>query len=514
MATARSTRLKRQSTSDFIMSQKKRSTSSVGAEPQLQAGQQVISAETSIVPAAPVENAPAGTSVAAACFQGQSLFEDLSEKHADTLRSVDTNYDLGGQVSRRGLEEAAALKRETSRLQAAKEVVLTSIEELSSDLGIKTGLRLSTPHHSFKWLRQLPVSLRAQQRISEGTKEHIMAMCRECLPNLASDPDKAVKFLEKAANCLAWYEKEGPRMPLERNPENEDVWQQVLEWDEAFRSLMALLNQGVISTFALVAEQFTVTVLGDGTGPFTQAGKENARKPSSKQPCAVLSPSFNEIREMLQENQVAFEIAELPNEASADAMETLVPYQAKDASLSRSDDVRDLRELFRDGEKIIAPEDAAGAASLMSSTLWFEGQPSVFGLLDILRQHALGAPLEKAPKSPTKLPRLVANATFCNAVRRTAKVQSTQTISSGAANTAELVGYFFPSQVKNLLQLLRVLLQTFSCTLLANETPSNKDVNAFTSLGKHRVESISCERICAGVGQTAPEWKWALRLET
>merc|ERR1712048_1325727 len=127
---------------------------------------------------------------------------------------------------------------------------------------------------------------------------------------------------------------------------------------------------------------------------------------------------------------------------------------------------------MKDGEKVVSPDaaGASGAAMPASSTLWFEGAWRVHALLDVLRQHALGAPLSGARTAAPTLPRLIAPSPFAHATACSAEVVKTQSVpavASGAPggrqetetrNVAELIGFFFPTQVRKLLELFRMLL--------------------------------------------------------
>jgi len=356
------------------------------------------------------------------------------------------------------------LRRRDSR-PVEPDVVLSSAEDLANDLSVKTTLRLTTPHKSFRWLRRLPPALlRGPQPLRDSAREAVrdavVQVCEECLPELMSDKDKAVKWMEKIAACLSWYELEGPLVPStplthlkSASLEDRAAWRRVEEWDEAFRSLETLLRQGLVSSFTISAERFSVSVFGEGSGKWTLPHTGATLQPTKHAPCAVICPSFEAFRTMLQENHVPFEIAALSTGGSAvansrggldmraaedasalgqDAGSRALVSRASDASVSAVDDNRsDMRECRSDGLKVVTPDEIASTAPL-SSALLFEGAWRVHALLDVLRQHFLGAPLASAPAPPTRLPRLAAPEPFSRAAAKSAEVLKTQTLPKAA----------------------------------------------------------------------------------
>lgn len=428
------------------------------------------------------------------------------------------------------LERAATLERQDSKPKEDPSVVLRSSEDLVSDLCIRTGLTLTTVHESFRWLRRLPAALRSQpMRALDGTPRGAacaaaaLQLCRDCLPKLMTDPDKAARWLERINACLCWYQVDGPPLPASAEAagqaaaEDRSSRRCVEEWDEAYRSLEVLLRQGLIPSFAIATDRFSVTVFGDGSGSWKSSRAGAMHAPSKGTPCAVLSPSLESIRGMLQENHVPFEVALLPaadaaeqgGEAKGEAPAGAAAAEAAHAP-AMTDVLYELQDLRRVGEKVVTPEEISGKTP-RSSALWFEGAWRVHALLDVLRQHFLAAPLPNAPRAPARLPRLLAPAPFCHASVRSAEVLRTQTQelpgSAGPRHRAELAGVFFPSQVRRLLETLRVLLPSFACGF-TSEARYSHGVNAFTQLGMRRIEGVECE--CTGAGAT--NWKWEFKL--
>lgn len=172
----------------------------------------------------------------------------------------------------------------------------------------------------------------------------------------------------------------------------------------------------------------------------------------------------------------------------------------------------DLRDLRRDGERVIAPEDISGIAP-MSSAIWLEGAWRVHALLDVLRQHFLDVPLPSAAVAPPRLPRLLAPSPFPRAAARSAEVVRTQIVQSQGAKApryeVELEGYFVPGQVRKLLENLRVILPTFSCGMTVDARRGG--INDFTQLGMRHIESVECARTQGGVDSTSG-WKWSYQL--
>lgn len=263
------------------------------------------------------------------------------------------------------------------------------------------------------------------------------------------------------------------------------------------------------------------------------------QRPTHAAPCAVLCPSVDELRRMLQENHVSFEVAEIASQedpALASELTTeekgqrieheeengktqlAVPFATEPPASSMEQIRSDLRELRRIGEKVVTPDEQSRITPL-SSALWFEGAWRVHGLLDVLRQHFLAAPLPGAPPSAVRLPRLVAPTTFCHASVKSAEVLKTQTVKASGApgmpgdkvqHSAELSGNLFPGQVRRLLELLRVLLPSFECNLVTDQRHC-VGINAFTQLGMHHIEAVKCESAGTGLGGTVG-WKWEFKL--
>jgi len=481
---------------------------------------------------------------------------DLSVAYADPIssqvptddRALDSSksFEAAEKSRVRQLERAAERERQKVTRSTKSTPSLQSSEDLSGDLSIKTSIRLTTTHGPFAWLRRLPAVLRSQagDAMKGPARELVLAMCKDSLPKLMTDPDKALLWMERIANCLTWHQLEGPSVPTAplssgASLEERLAWRRVEEWDEAFRSLHALLRQGLVSTYAIVSERFAVIVLGQGSGPWISTRSSETQRPTYAAPCAVLCPSVDELRRMLQENHVSFEVAEItrqedpapPSElTSEESRQTLqqqeeggktqlaVPFAAEPPASSMEQIRSDLRELRRIGEKVVTP-DEQGRITPLSSALWFEGAWRVHGLLDVLRQHFLAAPLPGAPPSAVRLPRLVAPTTFCHASVKCAEVLKTQTFKASGPSgmpgdkmqhLAELSGNFFPGQVRRLLELLRVLLPSFECNLVTEQRHC-VGINAFTQLGMHHVEVVKCESAEVGLGGTLG-WKWEFKL--
>lgn len=571
---------RRPSVADFALSQRSRQNQRGGedgadAEPH---GEQLALVAVEKAEAEPSMGMILSRAVSSVAL---SMAEQVNASLSEELPSADVSrhFEVAKSSARELVSVAAALEKQEEKKAAAAAVEpsLRSSEDLGNDLSVKSALELSTSHTSFRWLWRLPAALRVQHtsrvlESSTGPKEAALEVCRECLPSLMADPDKAVKWMDRIAACLAWYEVEGPLRPLSHavggpgatSIEERQAWRRVDEWDEAFRSLETLLRQGLVSSYAIIADRFTVVVLGEGSAPYTCRRRGETQQPSQREPCAVLYPSFDEFRRMLQENHVPFEIADFDEvhegggtmqpgtQAAIEAPavgEAIVPRapptqlmaasaaaQPLRKTISELEDIDDLRECRRDGLKVVTPEESSHGTGPSSSALWFEGSWRVHALLDILRQHFLAAPLAGGPPSPQRLPRLLAPAPFPHAAARSAEVMRTSSVSapqadmggggaatsgeakisastvaaSGKCHTAELSGCFFPSQVRRLLELLRVLLPSFSCTLTADARRS-AGINAFTKLGNFRVETVRCER-----HRPKPEapfdWRWEFKL--
>jgi len=529
----------RRSTSALIREQQLRSlaprlldaSSSAAAASQGLPGDAIVSAEEQVIvqfaePIAEQVDTRETAAGSAKCFEGATL-----------------NH-------KRQLGRAPTFEVQDSKVSESERILISS-EDIGNDLSVKTVLRLSTQHASFRWLRRLPPALRCQMnKVLDGpngavVKEAILEMCRECLPKLMEVPDKAVRWVERIAACLSWYQLDGPPMPstplaqsLNATPEERAAWRRVEEWDEAYRSLETLLRQGVVPTFTILADIFSIAVFGDGSGPWKSSTRGSVQQPTRNSPCAVLFPSLDDFRTMLQENHVPFEVAMIrktvdggaqnigqdlrggqrSDDAAARKEEALVPAGSApppSGAVPEMEEVRnDLRELRRDGQKVVTPEEMNGVVP-MSSALWFEGSWRVHALLDVLRQHFLAAPLTASPLAAPRLPRLVAPAPFSHAAVSSAEVLRTQTLPGSGQQpqyTAELGGFFFPGQVRRLLEFLRVLLPSFSCGLTA-EARHRLGINAFTPLGTRHIESVECERTQAGA-DSAAGWKWDFKLGT
>mmetsp|Transcript_40518 Transcript_40518/g.75272 ORF Transcript_40518/g.75272 Transcript_40518/m.75272 type:complete len:583 (+) Transcript_40518:103-1851(+) len=552
------------STSDFIRERRLRAASQAALAPVDEEAETVpatmpLAAAGALVPAGEAEPPVVHQ------YEQDSINNELAEASQQLLLAeqeagTDLNFERTLFLRSKQLEAGLRSNWESKDSKSPDEPVLQSVEELLGDLSIKHGLRLATTHSSFKWLHRLPPSLRCRPGAQAGDSTHnaardnVQQVCRECLPIMASAPDKAVKWMDQIIRCLSWYEVEGPAMPTTAAassaatsavPEERSAWRRVEEWDEAFRSLQTLLRQGLISSFVVVAERFTVTVFGDGSGPWDSANEGCSHRPTQQSPCAIVCPSHAELRMMLQENHVAFDIADVPgskglNEpagahagfaaaaaAAGDALATastaVVPFQK--LATAQEENLKELRDLRRDNEKVLSPERLRRSKP-SSTALWLEGAWRVHALLDVLRQFFLAAPLALAPASPSRLPRLIAPVPFSHAALHAAQVVKTQTqtqrtpgsgaaaggAAGGAAATnkggehiAELSGCFFPLQVKRMLELLRVPLPSFSCRLVA-ESRHSPGINAFTKLGSYRVDGVRCEK------DGANTWKWDFEL--
>lgn len=534
----------RRSTSDLIREQRLRQVGQQQQQQQASAAAAVVVSEA-LVPAA-----------LAAAPEPALQFVDPISSQVDTqdLQGADSalSFEVAARSRIRQLELAAQQEKQEAVKPSEAEPVLTSSEDLAGDLSIKTALRLSTTHGSFRWLRRLPAALRCQSCDSTrgAAREAVEEVCKDCFPKLMQNPDKAVRWVERIAACLTSYRMDGPSLPpspptsSSASPEERAAWRRVEEWDEAFRGLEQLLRQGLVPAFAVQAERFSVTVFGEGAGPWRCARTGASKRPTAGAPSAVLCPSADELRRMLQENHVSFEVAEIcgssassasaagaggrelrgrASEEGADAGEkAIVAAGGAPPAHALMEDIRsDLRELRRGGQKVVTPEEMGAAVTPLSSALWFEGAWRVHALLDVLRQYFLGEPLPSGAVSPARLPRLVAPVAFPHAAVQSAEVIKTQTVhnSTGAPaapaaekaqHNAELSGCFFPSQVKRLSELLTVLLPSFSCNLTA-ETRLCTGINAFTQLGMRHVETVECESLDTGPNG-AMSLKWDFKL--
>ena len=291
---------------------------------------------------------------------------------------------------------------------------LSSAEDISSDQAVQHTLRLTTSVMSWKWLRRLPSALRYSKDLNDPVRAAALDACHASLPHLLSDENKAVSLLAKIANSLCWYEVEGP-VPVPGPVQSSSCQQsrQIREWDEAYRSLWVLLRQGVVPSFCLEAERFSVMVFGDGGGTWTSPSSGQQVKPSRSEPCAILWPSIRELRSMLQENHVYFDMpprslqrqastAEPPRLAGdgASGLRAVVPLSkgCSDGEAAVSDTTRqDLLELRRAGVRAKTPGDGDYFTNIKSA-LCFQGGWRVHLLLNVLRQHFLGQPMPAAVK--------------------------------------------------------------------------------------------------------------------
>lgn len=424
-------------------------------------------------------------------------------------------------------------------------------DDLAKDISVKTNLRLTTSHVSFKWLQRLPLSLRSQPVAARcSARDEVLDLCRECLPDLQGDPDKAVRWMDQIVGALSWSELEGPVRPGEprKYPQSSmaeghrAAWKRVDDWDEAFRCLEVMLRQGLISTFVIEDKWFTVTVLGEGAGDCAAAHMSGAtQRPTKRTPIAVMCPSQDDVRKMLQRHHAAFKVAgttkpcngpplasepepdppadEASTQLVAAAPSSLALAPARSLKRHHSESVAELVELRKMGEKVLTEEEQRKEGP-QNSALFFEGAWRVHAVLDVLRQHFLAAPLSGSPTPANLLPRLSAPAPFCHASARFAEVTRTHTANVQAADgappqrthVAELSGRFFPSSVRSLLSNLRVPLPSFECQL-SSDAPHCAGANAFTPLGMRRVVAVKCERSrsdkCAA---GAPSWRWEFSL--
>jgi len=282
------------------------------------------------------------------------------------------------------------------------------------------------------------------------------------------------------------------------------------------------MRQGLISNFSIVGDRFTIMVFGEGCGPWTSPEGDPVPQPTSNAPYAVLNPSLEEFRRMLQANHVSFEVAGPSQSAKNPNGRTLTTKSSEEETLAAAapsvstEEIRaDMRWLRRSGEKVLTSIDKDSTMPL-SAALLFQGSWEVHALIDVMHQHFLGESIPSAPPAPQRLPRLLATAPFTHASIKCAEVIKTHgapvtgTSNRTVCHSAELSGWFFPSQAKRLLELLRVLLPNFACKFTSEPRHSN-GINAFTVLGARRVEALECE--CAGAGSDgATSWKWGFTL--
>merc|ERR1711904_417473 len=144
---------------------------------------------------------------------------------------------------------------------------------------------------------------------------------------------------------------------------------------------------------------------------------------------------------------------------------------------------------------IAEPEDAGRS----SSALLFKGAREVHAMLDVLRQFFLGSPLPSGFMPPANLPTLIAPVHFTYAAWRPAEVVSTKSmvadnVDDPSRHSAELQGFFFPFQLRRLVEQLRIVLQRsqrFVCQV-SSESRHSAGINAFTRLGKRHIKTIQC----------------------
>lgn len=486
--------------------------------------------------------------LASLLYQTESISDEVGRVAAHEAECAEeaVRFDAVARHRSKQLEAKwrSTLQRRDSKI--VDEPVLTSVQDITSDFSVKSGLHIATPHGSFKWLRRLPLALR---RGSEGSlkgaaRDAALAVCKEHLPTLMENTDMALKWMDKLCAQLCWFEVEGPLVLSTSVRQTPQVWSAVPEersakrrmeeWDEAFRSLQVLLCQGLISSFVIASERFTVTVFGEGAGPWESAQSSSVQQPSQKSPSAVLCPSQPELRTMFAENHVMFDIADFSNAPATDqpgnddtASTAIVPIVPGTACRSEANH-SDLRDLRRAGERVVTPDEMRKAKP-PSTALWFEGAWRVHGMLDVLRQFFLSGPLVAAPpSSPSRLPRLISPMAFSHAAVHSAEIVKTQTVQTPAPNasapstirdkgasgqeerhTVELSGCFFPGQVRRLLELLRVPLPKFECRL-ACEPRHSTGINAFTRLGMYRLVGVRCQK--SERPEADNQWDWDFEL--
>eukprot|EP00931_Biecheleriopsis_adriatica_P106091 TRINITY_DN80601_c0_g1_i1.p1 TRINITY_DN80601_c0_g1~~TRINITY_DN80601_c0_g1_i1.p1 ORF type:complete len:529 (+),score=115.01 TRINITY_DN80601_c0_g1_i1:53-1639(+) len=473
----------------------------------------------------------------------ESLGEEYSGADAIDDKKFYSDLQSVQRANAQARQEEDAMLRKAQEPPEQSAPCLVSAEDIVSDLTVQEGVRLATSHASLRWLRRLPTALRCQSLrgdlcLSEGpVRDAALGLCESSIPQLLSEPDKAVSWLARVSSCLSWYEAEGPPRPLTSrppgsnlSPSEREAQRRVEEWDEAYRSLGNLLRQGMLPCFSVVAERFSLNVFGEGAGRWTSSLTGQRLSPSQAEPCAVLWPSSYELRTFLQENHVHFVMASADTlmrgrraEPSSTKEGALVPVSSDGPAIAEVDVRADIRELRRDGENALAPEDLADHNQPSCTALWFQGSHRVHSLLDLLRQYFVCEQLLLAcPKPYSRLPLLLAPAVFANATVKSAEVVKTWNVPAAAGTTtegsaaktqsmAELHGRFFPLQLKRFLELLRVLCPAFSCDLTTPQRHAG--ANAFTQLGLRRIVGVSCESTGASPG-TPAGWKWDFRLET
>lgn len=397
------------------------------------------------------------------------------------------------------------------RLREVQLPQLSSFEDLAEDMTLHRSLRLTTVAASLQWLRRLPFALRrhgapvAPEELPAVARAEVQEICQQSLPHLMTEPRRAVCWLSKIASFLTWYELEGPAPPPGQPTVLKEAFnepeQKVREWDESYRSLWLLLRQGLLPSFCIESERFSVTVFGEGSDSWSGEALGTV-KPSASEPMALIFPSTRELRTLLQENHAHFQVP-LADPKSATSAPRLPGRGDASASVSEST-LAELRELRRDGVKATSPSDVLLNDVSQTSALWFHGAWRVHALLDVLR-HGLFAPPghAAAPGTPAaRLPRLVSPGSFVNASVKTAEVVKLTKL--GNESIAEIRGCFFPQQLRRFLQLLPVSLAKFSCEFLEER---RLGVNAFTKLKQHAIESVTCERVGNG-----PSCSWQFKI--
>eukprot|EP00913_Durusdinium_trenchii_P007370 g6929.t1 len=161
-------------------------------------------------------------------------------------------------------------------------------------------LRLTTVAASLQWLRRLPFALRrhgapvAPEELPAVARAEVQEICQQSLPHLMTEPRRAVCWLSKIASFLTWYELEGPAPPPGQPTVLKEAFnepeQKVREWDESYRSLWLLLRQGLLPSFCIESERFSVTVFGEGSDSWSGEALGTV-KPSASEPMALIFPS-------------------------------------------------------------------------------------------------------------------------------------------------------------------------------------------------------------------------------
>lgn len=453
-----------------------------------------------------------------------SQVEPFQVDMAEELPNHDPALQELTRASSRRKEEKLFQEQEQERLAVLRDQpVMESSNDITCDLTLRTAMRLVCPKQSWRWLKRLPPILGVPSlQGKESIKEHMAVVCKmlseQDLPGMMNNLDNATKWLFTLANCLSWHQLEGPQLPklptpaapLPATPEAKAAWKQVMRWDEAYRGLGALLTQGVAPCFSIVAERFTVTVFGEGSGPWTAAtsvaGHEGdaIKRPRENSPVAVLGPALRDLRSMLMAHNVSFEAA------SCSAASSSKPGLKREHSHLDDAARHELQELENKGERVLRKDDDTSAYNVQ---LWFDGRTSVHAMLDVLRQYFLGHSLEQAPKPLARLPLLVSATPFPWASTEMAEVVKIREATSGAAGapaSAELHGLFFPTKARRLAELLRVTHHEFTMEF-PQEPQHGSGVNVFTILGPRRIESVTCEKLGSDPSERS-KFSWEFRL--